>query len=156
MADAAYIVANAPNEDEHMRQLRTLALEGVRVLQTTNEQGRDPAPRSNTSIAEQPRCHTAEPAVTPRPQVVEPINGELQHGLAQHRVDTDHARCKACRFDGEGEQETLDDNNHELCGAECFSTFIRYTPLPKGIKINEKASPSSTGTRTREFGSKIS
>jgi hypothetical protein len=39
MATVAYIAANAPNDDEHMRQLRSLALEGVRVLQTTNEQG---------------------------------------------------------------------------------------------------------------------
>jgi hypothetical protein len=55
MATAAYITANAPNDDEHMRQLRALALEGVRGLQTTNEQGRDPAPRRNAATAEQPR-----------------------------------------------------------------------------------------------------
>jgi hypothetical protein len=36
-AAAAYITANAPIDDEHMRQLRALALEGVRVQQTTNE-----------------------------------------------------------------------------------------------------------------------
>jgi hypothetical protein len=77
MAAAAYITANAPNDDEHTGQLRALALEGVRVLQTTNEQGGDLAPRRNTAIAEQPRCQLAAPAVTPRPQVAEPINGEL-------------------------------------------------------------------------------
>jgi hypothetical protein len=32
MATAAYIAANAANDDEHMRHLRNLALEGVRVL----------------------------------------------------------------------------------------------------------------------------
>jgi hypothetical protein len=41
MAAAAYIAANASNVDEHMRHLRNLALEGVRVLQGTNEQGHD-------------------------------------------------------------------------------------------------------------------
>jgi hypothetical protein len=35
MATAAYIAANAANGDEHMRHLRNLALEGVRVLQGT-------------------------------------------------------------------------------------------------------------------------
>jgi hypothetical protein len=39
MATAAYIVANAANDDEHMRHLRSLALEGVRVLQGTTNQG---------------------------------------------------------------------------------------------------------------------
>jgi hypothetical protein len=32
MATAAYITANAANDNEHMRHLRNLALEGVRVL----------------------------------------------------------------------------------------------------------------------------
>jgi hypothetical protein len=61
MAAAAYIAANEPNDDEHMKQHRALALEGVRVLQTTNEQGGDTAPRRNTPAAELPRwqiaCH---------------------------------------------------------------------------------------------------
>jgi hypothetical protein len=82
MAAAVYIAANAPNNDEHMRNLRTLALEGVRVLQSTNEKGRETAPRGNIPIAEQSRHQAMAPAVAPRPQVVEPINGELRHGLA--------------------------------------------------------------------------
>jgi hypothetical protein len=44
MAAAAYIAANASNGDEHIRHLRNLVLEGVRVLQRTNEQGRDTTP----------------------------------------------------------------------------------------------------------------
>jgi hypothetical protein len=44
MAAAAYIAANTSNDNEHMRQLRNLALEGIRVLQGTNEQGRDATP----------------------------------------------------------------------------------------------------------------
>jgi hypothetical protein len=32
MATAAYIAANAPNDDKNMRKFRTLALEGIRVL----------------------------------------------------------------------------------------------------------------------------
>jgi hypothetical protein len=52
-------------------------------------------------------------------------------------VDTARAWSEACRFDGEGERETLDNNDDELCSAECFSSFIRSTPLPKGIKISE-------------------
>jgi hypothetical protein len=32
MVTTAYIAANASNGDEHMRHLRNLALEGVRVL----------------------------------------------------------------------------------------------------------------------------
>jgi hypothetical protein len=41
------------------------------------------------------------------------------------------------RFKGEDDRETFNDNNHELCGAECFSICIRGTPLPKGIKLSE-------------------
>jgi hypothetical protein len=44
MVAAAYIAANASNGDEHMRHLRNLALEGIRVLQGTNEQGHDATP----------------------------------------------------------------------------------------------------------------
>jgi hypothetical protein len=137
MATASYITANAPNDDEHMRQLPAMALKGVRVLQTTNEEGHDLAPRRNTATVEQPGRQLALPAVAPRPQVVEPINGDLRRGLAQHRVDTARAHREARRFNGEGEWETLDNNNGKLYGAECFSTFIRSTPLPKGIKISE-------------------
>jgi hypothetical protein len=79
MAAAAYIAANAPNDDEHMRLLRSLALKGARVLQNMNEQGRDTTPRRNIPAAEQSRHQAAAPAVEPRPQVVEPINGELRH-----------------------------------------------------------------------------
>jgi hypothetical protein len=42
----------------------------------------------------------------------------------------------ACRFNSEGEQDALGDNE-DLCGAECFSTYIHTTHLPKGIKISE-------------------
>jgi hypothetical protein len=45
MATAAYIAANAANDDEHMRHLWNLALEGVRVLQGTTNQGREMMPR---------------------------------------------------------------------------------------------------------------
>jgi hypothetical protein len=82
MADVAYIAANASNGDEHMRHLRNLVLEGVRVLQGTNEQGHDATPQRNVPSAEQFRHQAAAPAVAPRPQVVEPINSELRHGLA--------------------------------------------------------------------------
>jgi hypothetical protein len=41
MATAAYIAANAPNDDERMWHLQSLVLEGIRVLQSTNEQGHD-------------------------------------------------------------------------------------------------------------------
>jgi hypothetical protein len=51
MAAAAYIAANASNGDEHMRHLRNLALEGVRVLQGTNEQGHNATPRRNIPSA---------------------------------------------------------------------------------------------------------
>jgi hypothetical protein len=77
MAAAAYIAANASNGDEHMRHLRNLALEGVRVLQGTNEQGHDVAPRRNIPSAEHLTQHAPTLAVAPRPQVEEPINGEL-------------------------------------------------------------------------------
>jgi hypothetical protein len=55
VAAAAYITANASNGDEHMRHHRNLELEGVRVLQGTNEQGHDAAPRRNIPSAEQLR-----------------------------------------------------------------------------------------------------
>jgi hypothetical protein len=45
MAAAAYIAANASNGDEHMRHLWNLALEGVRVLQGTTNQGHEATPR---------------------------------------------------------------------------------------------------------------
>jgi hypothetical protein len=73
----------------------------------------------------------------PRPQVVEPINGALQHGLPQHRVDLAHARREARHFEGGGEPETFDNKNHGLCGAECFSILIRSTLPPKGIKLSD-------------------
>jgi hypothetical protein len=87
MAAAAYIAANASNDDEHMHHLRNSALKGARVLQGTSEQGRVATPRRNVPSAEQLRHQAPAPTVAPRPQVVEPINGELRHGLAQNRVD---------------------------------------------------------------------
>jgi hypothetical protein len=118
MAAAAYITANASNGDEHMRHLRNLALEGVRVLQGTNEQGYDATPRRSIPSAEQLRQQALAPAVAPRPQVVEPINGELRHGLAQNRVDLAHARHEACHFEDECELEAFGSNRHGLCRRE--------------------------------------
>jgi hypothetical protein len=77
------------------------------------------------------------PAVAPRPQVVEPINGELRHGLAQNRVDLACARREARRFEDECELETFGNSRHGLCGTECFSILICSTPLPKGIKLSD-------------------
>jgi hypothetical protein len=88
MVIAVYIAANVSNGDEHMRHLQNLALKGVRVLQNTNEQDREATPRRNIPPVE-PSRHQA---VAPRTQVVEPINGELRHGLAQNRVDSACAR----------------------------------------------------------------
>jgi hypothetical protein len=45
MATAAYIAANAANDDEHIRHLQNLVLEGVRVLQGTANQGCETMPR---------------------------------------------------------------------------------------------------------------
>jgi hypothetical protein len=137
MVAAAYIAANASNGDKHMHHLRNLALEGVRVLQGTNAQGHDATPRRNVPSAEQFRHQAVAPAVAPRPQVVEPINGELQHGLAQNRVDLACARRDARRFEDECELETFGNSRHGLCGVECFSILIRSTPLPKGIKLSD-------------------
>jgi hypothetical protein len=137
MAAAAYIAANASNDDEHMRHFRNLVLEGVRVLQGTNEQGHDATPQRNIPPLEQFRHQAAAPVVAPRPQVVEPINGELRHGLAQNRVDLARARREARRFKDECEPETFGNSRHGLCGTECFSILIRSTPLPKGIKLSD-------------------
>jgi hypothetical protein len=63
MATAAYIAANTSNDDEHMRHLQNLALEGIRVLQGTNEQGHDVTPRRNIPPAEQFRHQAAAPVV---------------------------------------------------------------------------------------------
>jgi hypothetical protein len=57
MATAAYIVTNAANDDEHMRHLRNLALEGVRVLQGTANQGHEMTPRRNIQPVEQSRTY---------------------------------------------------------------------------------------------------
>jgi hypothetical protein len=82
MAVAAYIAANASNGDEHMRHLRNLALEGVRVLQGTPGSGHDATARRTAPPVEQARHPAPTPAAAPRTQVVEPLNGELRHGLA--------------------------------------------------------------------------
>jgi hypothetical protein len=137
MATAAYIATNAANDDEHMRHLRNLALEGVRVLQGTANQGRETTPRRTIPPVEQPRHQAAAPAVAPRTQVVEPINGELRHGLAQNRVDNGRARRDAGRFEEEHDLEAFAGNHDGLCGAECFSLLIRSTPLLKGIKPSD-------------------
>jgi hypothetical protein len=68
---------------------------------------------------------------------MEPINGELRHGLAQNRVDLARARRDARRFEDECKLETFGNSRHGLCGAECFSILIRSTPLPKGIKLSD-------------------
>jgi hypothetical protein len=137
MATRAYIAAYASNGDEHMRHLRNLALEGVRVLQGTNEQDREATPRRNIPPVEPSKHQAAAPAVAPRTQVVEPINGELRHGLAQNRVDSARVRRDARRFKEEAELEAFRNSCHGLCGAECFSFLICSTPLPKGIKLSD-------------------
>jgi hypothetical protein len=131
MAAAAYIAANTSNGDEHMRHLRNLALEGVRVLQGTPGSGQN----ATAPPAEQARHPVAVPVVAPRAQAVEPINGELRHGLAQNRVDQGRARREVRHF--EEERDTFGGGNDELCGAECFSLLIRSTPLPRGIKLSD-------------------
>jgi hypothetical protein len=136
MATAAYIAANVANNDEHMRHLRNLALDGVRVLQGTANQGHETTPRRNIQPVEQSRHPAAVPGIAPRTQVVEPLNGELRHGLAQNRVDLARARRDTRRFKEEHELETFGGNCDGLCGAECFSLLIRSTPLPKGIKLS--------------------
>jgi hypothetical protein len=87
LATIAYITANASNGDEHMRHLQNLALEGVRVLQGMPNSGHDATLRVTAPPAEQARHPAAVPVAAPRTQVVEPINGEMWHGLAQNRVD---------------------------------------------------------------------
>jgi hypothetical protein len=77
MATAAYIAANTTNGDEHMRHLRNLALEGVRVLQGTANQERETTPRRTIPPVKQSRHPAVALAVAPRTRVVEPINGEL-------------------------------------------------------------------------------
>jgi hypothetical protein len=69
--------------------------------------------------------------------VVEPINGELRHGLAQNRVDNGRARRNARRFEEERDLEAFIGNHDGLCGAECFNRLIRSTPLLKGIKLSD-------------------
>jgi hypothetical protein len=118
MAATAYVAANASNDDEHMRHLQNLALEGVSVLHGTNEQGRDATPRRNVPSAEQLRHQAPTPAVAPRPEVVEPINGELRHGLTQNRVYLARARRDAHRFEDECELETFSNSGRGLCGME--------------------------------------
>jgi hypothetical protein len=77
MATSAYIATNVANSDEHMRHLRNLALEGVRVLQGTANQERKTTLRRTIPPVEQSRHPAVAPAVAPRTQVVEPINREL-------------------------------------------------------------------------------
>jgi hypothetical protein len=112
-------------------------LKGVRVLQGRNEQGHDATPWRNIPPAEQLRHQAAAPAVAPRSQVVEPINGEHRHGLAQNSVDLARARHEVRRFEDECKPETFGNSRHGLSSAECFSILIRSTPLSKGIKLSD-------------------
>jgi hypothetical protein len=114
-----------------------MALEGVRVLQGTANQERETMPRRAIPPVEQSRHPAAAPAVAPRTQVVEPINGELRHGLAQNIVDHGRARREACCFEEERDMEAFAGNHDGLCGVECFSLLIHSTPLPKGIKLSD-------------------
>jgi hypothetical protein len=77
MAAATYIAANTANDDEHMRHLWNLALEGVGVLQGTTNQGCEMMPRRAILPVEQSRHPAAAPTVASRTQVVESINREL-------------------------------------------------------------------------------
>jgi hypothetical protein len=117
MATAAYIAANAANDNEHMRHLRNLALEGVRVLQVTAIQEHETTPRRAILPVDHSRHPATAPAVAPRTQVVEPINKELQHGLAQNRVDNGRARREARHFEEEHDLEAFAGNHDGLCGA---------------------------------------
>jgi hypothetical protein len=89
MATAAYITANAPNNNEHMAKLQAYALEGICVLQTekADDPTRDLAPRRPDSVAQQHLSQLAALVVAPRPHGVQPINGELRHALSQNKVD---------------------------------------------------------------------
>jgi hypothetical protein len=107
------------------------------VLQGTANQGRETMPRRAIPPVEQSRHPAAAPAIAPRTQVVEPINGELRHDLAQSRVDNGRARHDAHRFEEECDLEAFGGNHDGLCGAECFSLLIRSTPLPMGIKLSD-------------------
>jgi hypothetical protein len=137
MATAAYIATNASNGDEHMRHLRNLALEGVRVLQGTPDSAHGATTTRIAPPPEQARHPAPAPAVAPRTQVVEPLNRELWHGLAQHRVDQGRARRESHHFEGDHKAETFGGPNDGLCGAECFSLLIRSAPPPKGIKRSD-------------------
>jgi hypothetical protein len=77
------------------------------------------------------------PPVAPRTQAVEPLNGELRHGLAQNRVDQARAWHEARCFKEDRDAETFGGTNDGLCGADCFSLLIRSAPLPKGIKLSD-------------------
>jgi hypothetical protein len=107
------------------------------VLQGTKKQGHDTTPQRNIPPVKQFRNQAMAPAVAPRPQVVEPINGELRHGLAQNRVDLACAQREARRFKDECEPETFGNSRYGLCGIECFNILIRSTLLPKGIKLSD-------------------
>jgi hypothetical protein len=137
MATTAYVAANASNSDEHMRHLRNLALGGVRVLQGTPGSAHGATTTRIAPPPEQARHPAPAPAVAPRTQVLEPLNKELRHGLAQNRVDQGRARREARRFEGDREAERFGGANDGLCGAECFSLLIRSAPLPKGIKLSD-------------------
>jgi hypothetical protein len=65
MATAAYITANASNGNKHMRHLRNLALEGVRVLQGTPDPAHDMTAKGTTPPAEQARHPAPVPPTAP-------------------------------------------------------------------------------------------
>jgi hypothetical protein len=95
------------------------------VLQGTPGSANDATARRAALPPEQARHPAPVPAAAPRTQVVEPLNGELRHGLDQNRVDQGRARREARRFEEGREAETFGGTNDGLCGAECFSLLIR-------------------------------
>ena len=132
MATQAYIMANAANDSGHMAQLRESALAGIRVLGREGAlDTADPPPQRRSALAgRQQHNQVTAPEEPPRTTGIQPIDGELRHHLAQQRVDSARARR------GSGGSRPIITADDDLCGAECFSHFIRTCVIPTGLEIS--------------------
>jgi hypothetical protein len=115
-----------------MAQLRESALAGIRVLGREGAlDNADPPPQRRSALAgRQPNNQVTIPEEPQRATGVQPIDGELRHHLAQQRVDTARARR------GTGGNRPIITSDDDLCGAECFSYFIRTSVIPTGLEIS--------------------
>jgi hypothetical protein len=65
-------------------------------------------------------------SISPRQVPFNARDGDATHGITQQRVD---------RSRSEHDERNKDDDDLEMCGANCFTRRFRRTPMPKDFKL---------------------